>query len=241
MRHGSHARAVAYVPTHEPETMRTPFSPLYLLFFLAFALWVIISINLHLIALTFEKLGLSPHSALLLMLTSLFGSLINLPLFSMRASAPPSPMEMLYQGLLRPPRRHFTGRTLVAVNVGGCLVPLVFSFYLLRHGELGASRVIPAIAIVATVSYVMSRPIPGLGIGMPILVAPLTAAVVAILLGGEYRAPLAYIAGSLGVLIGADVLRFKDIRELGAPVASIGGAGTFDGIFMTGLVAVLLA
>jgi uncharacterized membrane protein len=86
----------------------------------------------------------------------------------------------------------------------------------------------------------MSRPIPGLGIGMPMLVAPLTAALVAIPLGGEYRAPLAYIAGSLGVLIGADVLRLKDIRKLGAPLASIGGAGTFDGIFMTGLVAVLL-
>jgi len=28
---------------------------------------------------------------------------------------------------------------------------------------------------------------------------------------------------------------------MGAPVASIGGAGTFDGIFMTGIVAVLLA
>ena len=31
------------------------------------------------------------------------------------------------------------------------------------------------------------------------------------------------------------------LRELGAPVASIGGAGTFDGVFLTGIVAVLLA
>jgi uncharacterized membrane protein len=28
---------------------------------------------------------------------------------------------------------------------------------------------------------------------------------------------------------------------LGAPVASIGGAGTFEGVFLTGIVAVLLA
>jgi uncharacterized membrane protein len=220
--------------------MRTPFSPLYLFFLVAFTLWIIISINLHLMTLTFEKLGLAPGSALLLMLSSLFGSLINLPLFTLRASPPPSPIEMLYQGLLRPPRLPFTGRTQVAVNVGGCLVPLIFSFYLIRHSELAASHILLATAIVAAVSYGMSRPIAGLGIGMPMLVAPLTAAIVAILLGGEYRAPLAYIAGSLGVLIGADVLRLKDIRELGAPVASIGGAGTFDGIFMTGLVAVLL-
>jgi uncharacterized membrane protein len=28
---------------------------------------------------------------------------------------------------------------------------------------------------------------------------------------------------------------------MGAPVASIGGAGTFDGIFLTGILAVLIA
>ena len=59
-------------------------------------------------------------------------------------------------------------------------------------------------------------------------------------LGPEQRAPLAYICGTLGVLIGADLARLKDIRALGAPLASIGGAGTFDGVFLTGLVAVLL-
>jgi hypothetical protein len=31
------------------------------------------------------------------------------------------------------------------------------------------------------------------------------------------------------------------VRRLGAPVVSIGGAGTFDGVFLTGIVAVLLA
>jgi hypothetical protein len=31
------------------------------------------------------------------------------------------------------------------------------------------------------------------------------------------------------------------IHGLGAPVASIGGAGTFDGVFLVGIVAVLLA
>ncbi|MGH8630223.1 MAG: DUF1614 domain-containing protein [Burkholderiales bacterium] len=43
------------------------------------------------------------------------------------------------------------------------------------------------------------------------------------------------------MLIGADLLRLKDIRRLGAPIASIGGAGSFDGIFVTGILAVLLA
>ena len=43
------------------------------------------------------------------------------------------------------------------------------------------------------------------------------------------------------MLIGADQLRLKDVRKLGATLASIGGAGTFNGIVMTGIVAALLA
>ena len=66
-------------------------------------------------------------------------------------------------------------------------------------------------------------------------------AVVALLLSREFAAPLAYIGGSLGTLIGADLTNLDKVRGLGAPVASIGGAGTFDGIFLTGILAVLLA
>jgi uncharacterized membrane protein len=65
--------------------------------------------------------------------------------------------------------------------------------------------------------------------------------VVALLLSRRYAAPLAYIGGSLGTLIGADLLNLGNLQGLGAPVASIGGAGTFDGIFVTGILAVLIA
>jgi uncharacterized membrane protein len=69
----------------------------------------------------------------------------------------------------------------------------------------------------------------------------LTTAVVAMVLSRENAAALAYIAGSMGTLIGADLTNLDKVRGLGAPVASIGGAGTFDGIFLTGILAVLLA
>jgi uncharacterized membrane protein len=42
-------------------------------------------------------------------------------------------------------------------------------------------------------------------------------------------------------LIGADLRNLDTLHGLGAPIASIGGAGTFDGIFLTGIIAVLLA
>jgi uncharacterized membrane protein len=87
----------------------------------------------------------------------------------------------------------------------------------------------------------MAYPVPGIGIAVPIFVPPLITTAVAVLLSREYAAPLAYIAGSLGTLIGGDLLNLSKIQGLGAPVASIGGAGTFDGIFFTGILAVLLA
>ena len=42
-------------------------------------------------------------------------------------------------------------------------------------------------------------------------------------------------------LIGADLLNLHRVREFDAPVLSIAGAGTFDGIVVTGILAVLLA
>ena len=82
---------------------------------------------------------------------------------------------------------------------------------------------------------------PGLGIAVPVLVPVVVTAIVAMILSREEAAPLAYIAGSLGTLIGADLTNLDKVRGLGAPVASIGGARTFDGIFLTAILAVLLA
>jgi len=172
---------------------------------------------------------------------SLFGSTINLPLFSVSAEAPPAQaVPVTLRGLLRHTAREFHGRTLIAINVGGGLIPVLFSLYLIGRGGLALPMIVAATGIVALVSHLVSRPLPGIGIGMPIFVAPIAAALTGLLLGPEHSAALAYVSGTLGVLIGADLLRLKDIRHMGTPVASIGGAGTFDGIFMTGIVAVLL-
>lgn len=193
------------------------------------------------LAIAFDRLGLTPQSAYTLFITTLLGSFINLPLFTVKATAsaaeplPPQLNKFLLRSL--PP---FEGKTLIAVNIGGCLTPLGFSIYLLTHNPLSFLQVGIAISVVATISYLLSRPVHGVGIGIPILVAPLTAALIATILNPAQSAPIAYISGTVGVLIGADLLRLKDIRTMGTPLASIGGAGTFDGIFMTGLVAVLL-
>ncbi len=130
--------------------------------------------------------------------------------------------------------------TLLAINVRGALVPILLSVYLIAKKRLyGLS--LAGIAVVATVSHLLARPVPGLGIAEPVFVPPLVTVVMALTLSRRFAAPLAYISGSLGTLIGADLLNLDKLQGLGAPIASIGGAGTFDGIFVTGLLAVLYA
>lgn len=201
---------------------------------------LVINIQFGVLVIAFEKLGLSPDSALLLFLTILGGSLINLPLFSMKSEPPkledmPPPVRERYSQMPH------TGRTIVSVNVGGCVMPAAFSFYLLAQHPLNAYYVVLAVAAVALLCFKTTRPLPGIGLGGPMLLAPLMAALVSIALDPDNAAPLAFVSGTLGVLIGSDLLRLSDIRRLGVPFASIGGAGSFDGIFISGLVAVLLA
>jgi len=101
-------------------------------------------------------------------------------------------------------------------------------------------RSVIAVAIVALIVNHLARPVRGVGISVPIFVPPIAAALVAMALAWRKAPPLAYIAGCLGTLIGADIMNLGHLGGLGAPVASIGGAGTFDGVFLTGIIAVLL-
>jgi len=198
-------------------------------------------LQLGILQAAFHKLGLSTDSASLLLMVTLIGSMLNLPLFTV-ATDPNAQARRLHElpRVLLKRVKVIPGRTLIAVNVGGCVVPLAFSLYLMDFGHPDPLKVVAAAATVALVSYGVSFSVPRVGIAMPVLVAPLTAAIAALALDPAQAPVLAYIGGTLGVLIGADILRLKDIGRLGEPVASIGGAGTFDGIFVTGIVAVLL-
>lgn len=215
--------------------------PARFLLFAAALAFLVVFVQLGILRLTFHKLGLEAESATLLLMVTLGGSLLNLPLFSV----PTDPAAQQRRLRELPPAllgrlRWIPGRTIIAVNVGGGVVPAAFSLYLLRHAQPDLLHVLTAVAVVAAVSHAVSFAVPRLGIAMPVLVAPLCAALAAVMLDAEQAPVLAYIGGTLGVLIGADLLRLRDIGRLGEPVASIGGAGTFDGIFVTGIVAVLL-
>lgn len=219
-----------------------PFNPLQLIAFVLILSLLLAFVQLGILTVAFEKLGLSSHSAFVLLFASLFGSAVNLPLMKVSAERPPlETIPKQLREVMEQVFRKFQGKTIIAINAGGCLIPVMFSYYLIQFNQLEVSKVIIATLIVTAVCRWASRPVPGVGIGMPIFIAPITAALTAVGIDPDHSAPLAYICGTLGVLIGADLLRLKDIRKMGVPIASIGGAGTFDGIFITGIVAVLLA
>ncbi len=206
-------------------------------------LFLILSIFLVLSALrqAYQNLGVSSTTAMLLLFGSLVGSYFNIPV----AELPPERIEsnrvIEFFGMQYnvPVVEHWEG-TVIAVNVGGAVIPALMSLYLLVTRGLWINGAI-ATAAVALVLHWLADPVPGIGIAVPVFLPALVTAVVAMLLSRENAAPLAYIAGSMGTLIGADLTNLDKVRGLGAPVASIGGAGTFDGIFLTGILAVLLA
>ena len=185
-------------------------------------------------------MGLSPTLVIIIFYLSLLGSFVNIPISRRkirveRKSLLPFPFSLPL--FYYPPR---VQEQVVAVNVGGAVVPLLLSLYVLPNAPIGS--VLLAISVVAAVCFALARPVEGVGITMPALIPPIIAAALAYLLVPDPvgRTAVAYTAGVLGTLIGADILNLPRIHRLGAHVVSIGGAGVFDGIFLVGILAAIL-
>jgi len=213
--------------------------PFLLFLFILLAL-VVTLIEFQILAYAYERMGIKPRYVMLILILSLVGSRFNIPVASLPSEKVVQPHVVQFMGMwyVVPEQREWKG-TVIAVNVGGALIPVLLSIYLIAKNSLYIRGII-ATAIVAFVVHSLARPERGLGIRVPTLIPPLVAGGVAMLMSWKKGPPLAYIAGSLGTLIGADLLNLDKIQGLGAPIASIGGAGTFDGIFLTGIIAVLL-
>src|SRR6266545_3007375 len=183
-------------------SLRMFFHPLVLFMMMILVVSVLVLffvVQIGAISYAFDKIGVPSEALFSLLLLSWVGSWVNIPIA--RFPSEESVMEgvvvrVFGQRYVIPQwsqRRH----TILAVNVGGAVVPMVLP--------------------------------------------PLSAALAALLLVPQQAPLTAYVAGTMGTLIGADLLHVRQVTRLAAPVASIGGAGTFDGVFLTGIIAVLLA
>ena len=214
----------------------------YTLLLSILAIFFIGLLQVNLFQIAFVKLGLTPQESLLLLIGSLVGSGINLPLLQLHNPDRGFPVKWAIQKvILGIAPAKLSDKIIIAVNVGGCLIPLSLSLYFISLQVIEPIKIIIGVSAITLLSYKSSALIPGFGVGMPLFLAPISAALLALVIDPEHAAQLAYLSGVLGVLLGADILRIKNITQLGTSIAVIGGAGTFDGIFLTGLIAALLA
>ena len=214
--------------------------PIYAILIGAFVV-VFALIELKILVYAYQRIGVHPRYVGVVLLASLLGAAVNIPVAQLPAEEVVSDQIVSFYGVryVVPVVRQWPG-CVIAVNVGGAVIPSLLSVYLLSNNRLFLRGLI-GVAVVSLAVHAMAYPVRGLGIAVPTLAPPIIAACAGLALSPRAAPALAYISGSLGTLIGGDLLNLGKIQGLGAPVASIGGAGTFDGIFVTGILAVLLA
>ena len=137
----------------------------------------------------------------------------------------------------------------IGVNLGGAVIPVLVSVYLIVRRHLPAGPVVIGVIIVSVAAFVVSTPDPAQGIvsRFPWWLVPVVAAsMCSVALPGVPRrkaAACAYVVGACGVLIGADLAHLLTL--VSNPISTmrsavIGGASVFDMVFTTGLLAVLI-
>jgi uncharacterized membrane protein len=212
---------------------------LFLLLLLLFP-FLFFVITLDVVEVAVAKLGFSSNVALILFAAVVLGSTINIPLYERvtRVSIVSDLADIYMSQFWGIPLRRIEQKTIVALNVGGGLIPTLLAIYQFTH--CNPLAILLVTAVVTFVSYFSAQVVPGIGIQMNPLVAPSIAALTALLTVSNGAAPVAFAGGILGTLIGADLLHLPEIERMTEGVLSIGGAGVFDGIAMCGLFALLL-
>ncbi|KXA96595.1 hypothetical protein AKJ37_04840 [candidate division MSBL1 archaeon SCGC-AAA259I09] len=216
--------------------------PFALIFFVVLVLLLIILP--FIIGEAFRTLGFGIELTVALFFFSLLGSVINIPVHTIRTretvtvSRTRSLLGIIYS---KPEERYRIRKTTIAINLGGALIPLLICIYLVTTNPELWLQFSLGVGILTLICYVLARPVPGVGITLPIFIPPLAAALFAILVPGGPRTIIAYVSGVMGVLIGGDILNLAKVSKYESKMLSIGGAGTFDGIFLTGIISVILA
>ena len=193
------------------------------------------------------KLHLTRAAAIDLVIAIILGGLINIPVKRIvrHDTVASHPLAVFGLSGSMPQLARLRKETIIAVNVGGCIIPSALAIYELGHILAFGSPVLATLAIACAANtlacYAVAEPMAGVGIVMPGFVSPSISAVLAAYLAPSEAPGVACIAGVVGPLVGADLFHLKDITKNAVGVASIGGAGTFDGIVLSAIVAAYLA
>ncbi len=229
------------------------------LLFLVGLFFLFIFLPMSIVAEAFSKLGLTPAQGVLMLIAILIGRTVNLPVFtSERLVMVPrsTTMRFTVDEMGRPmqiqdePANELV-KQVFAVNVGGCILPLLLSLTFLVSMHLSGNTngvygwIGFALIMVAGGCYAIAKADPFTGLRVPLVMpALMTFVSVFFFVPEPFRPVAAYVAGTMGTLIGGNLIPLLTPRvrnAVGTPQVSIGGAGTFGGVFVAGILAVLLA
>src|SRR2546428_7654233 len=129
--------------------------PLLLIGFFLLLVVLVLMIEVRVLSYAFRKIGVRPRYMFIVLLLTLVGSQFNIPLYSVTV-----------------PR----GTTVVAINVGGALVPMLLSLYLFLKLRMYV-RMLVGITVVAVIVHGLAALAAGGGIPVPVSIPPLVAAV----------------------------------------------------------------
>jgi uncharacterized membrane protein len=227
-----------------------PLSLFAIVLLIALLILVVPLLILGMIGAAFTRLGFSWISALAIVLLMLFGSFVNIPIYKIRRDmirvAPP---DSLIFGEYSQSHPSPVWDTAIAINLGGAVIPIAVSLYMLYQAILitGTSllfSVCVAIILVAAITYVSTRYLPGTGIQVSLLIPGLTALLAGLLLSGGTglaAAVIAFVSGIAGTLLGGNIAQLFRIKDLDVPSVSIGGAGIFGAVFICCILPALIA
>lgn len=132
---------------------------------------------------------------------------------------------------------HLTYYTTVTLNIGGFILPLLIAMRLLYSTPMLEAIMIMLIMIVAT--NLLSEPKSGVGITVPKSIGLLTVPF-ALILAPQSIAPVIFVSGILGILIGMTTQLYS-IKEKGSAYVNLGGTGSFQAIYITVLLSVMFS
>ncbi len=227
-----------------------PLSVLALVLLIGLVILVVPLLFLGLVGAAFTRLGFSWIAALAVVLLMLSGSLVNIPLYRIkrdmiRVDATALPFASEGNPFAPPP----VWETTVSLNLGGALIPLAVSVYLLTRATAVAGMAVlepvaAGVVIVTVIAWMATRSVPGYGLRAPLFIPGLAAVVCGLLLtggAGLSAGVTAFVAGTAGTLLGAGIARLPRIREIEIPEVSIGGTGMFGAIFLACILSALIA
>lgn len=154
------------------------YNPFTFIFFIIFFFWIVfffIMVQINLIALAFSEIGVPSQYVFTALLITLIGSFINIPVKRIPQEIMTSETRIGFFGFRYVVPVWKKKETILAINVGGAVIPILLSLYLLVKTNLWGPAALVT-ALMALVSYRAAKPVPGLGIALPAFLPPIMAA-----------------------------------------------------------------